>query len=344
MIKVVYYVNQFFAQIGGEEKADIPVEVKDGTLGVSDAFEKAFNGKISVVKTIFCGDNYMASNTDEVRKTVKKVLEDVKPDIFVAGPAFNAGRYGIACGEMCMLARELEIVAFSGMFGENPGYEMYRPFAFIAETANNAGGMRKALPAMVDLVTQYIDKGMPGVNSLDTYTIKGYLPRNIRVNYFEKERGAKRAVDTLVKKINNEKFITEYPMPVFDRVNPNPAIKDLSSVTVALVTSGGVVPKNNPDHIEASSASKFGKYKIDDYAQTAHGGYDPSYCNDDPNRVLPVDVLKEFKSEGRIGDIHPFYYTTVGNGTGVSNSKRYGQEIAKDLLEAGVQAVILTST
>ena len=27
-IKVVHYINQFFAQIGGEEKADYPVELK----------------------------------------------------------------------------------------------------------------------------------------------------------------------------------------------------------------------------------------------------------------------------------------------------------------------------
>ena len=29
-LKVVHYINQFFAQIGGEEKADYPVELRVG--------------------------------------------------------------------------------------------------------------------------------------------------------------------------------------------------------------------------------------------------------------------------------------------------------------------------
>ena len=33
MIQVVHYINQFFAQIGGEEKADIKPEVREGFVG-----------------------------------------------------------------------------------------------------------------------------------------------------------------------------------------------------------------------------------------------------------------------------------------------------------------------
>ena len=31
-LKVVHYINQFFAQIGGEEKADYPVELRVGEV------------------------------------------------------------------------------------------------------------------------------------------------------------------------------------------------------------------------------------------------------------------------------------------------------------------------
>jgi hypothetical protein len=31
-IKVVHYINQFFAQIGGEEKADYPAELRVGEI------------------------------------------------------------------------------------------------------------------------------------------------------------------------------------------------------------------------------------------------------------------------------------------------------------------------
>jgi glycine reductase len=138
---------------------------------------------------------------------------------------------------------------------------------------------------------------------------------------------------------------------VFDRVPPAPAVNDIRKARIALVSSGGPVPKGNPDHIESSSASKFGKYSLvgfDDFnyrnGETAHGGYDPVYANEDLDRVLPVDVIKEMLRKGEIGSLHDYYYSTVGNGTSVANAKAFGDAIAMDLLADNVNAVILTST
>ena len=173
----------------------------------------------------------------------------------------------------------------------------------------------------------------------------------MRKNVFVEERGSKRAVDMLIKKIKGEKFVTEFEMPVFDHVTPNPAIKDMKNTKVALVTSGGIVPKGNPDKIESSSASKFGKYSIDGVTdlndttfETAHGGYDPVYANADADRVLPVDIMRELEKEGVIGSLHKYYYATVGNGTAVASAKAYASKIAQELISDGVKAVILTST
>ena len=90
------------------------------------------------------------------------------------------------------------------------------------------------------------------------------------------------------------------------------------------------MPKGNPDHIESSSASHYGKYDIDGVTvltdktyETAHGGYDPVYANADPNRVLPVDVMREFEKEGRIGELSHYYYATVGNGKAVASAKKF---------------------
>lgn len=155
----------------------------------------------------------------------------------------------------------------------------------------------------------------------------------------------------LLNKLNGRPYVTEFPMPSFDRVEPNPAIRDISRATVALCTSGGIVPKGNPDRIESSSASKYGEYSIAGVErltpqshETAHGGYDPVYANSDPNRVLPVDVLRELEREGRIGRLHEVFYSTVGNGTSVAASRAYAMEFAAKLKEAGVDGVILTST
>ena len=134
-------------------------------------------------------------------------------------------------------------------------------------------------------------------------------------------------------------------------VNITQRIKDITKAKIAIVTSGGTVPKGNPDRIESSSAQKYGKYDItgvndltEATYETAHGGYDPVYANQDNDRVIPVDVLREMEKEGKIGSLHNFFYSTVGNGTSVANSKEFAAEVAKDLLANDVDAVILTST
>ena len=111
------------------------------------------------------------------------------------------------------------------------------------------------------------------------------------------------------------------------------------------------MPKGNPDHIESSSASHYGEYCIagvedltPETYETAHGGYDPVYANEDADRVLPVDILREFEREGRIGKLYDYYYATVGNGTAVASAKKFAADYAQKLLRAGVHAVIMTST
>ena len=344
--RVVHYINQFFANIGGEEMAHIAPELREGAVGPGMAFNQQWKGEAEVVKTIVCGDSYFAEHEKEAKEQVLAWVKEAKPDLFIAGPAFNAGRYGYACANIALAVKtELGIPVLTGMYVENPGADL-KDKVLMVSTANSAAGMRKAAPAMAKLGLK-LAKGEP----LAASCVDGYMPNGVRVNFFEKERGAKRAVKMLVAKIKDEAFVTEFPMPNFDRVEPGKAIPDMSKAVVALCTSGGIVPKGNPDHIESSSASHYGEYDITGWDaltaegwQTAHGGYDPVYANADPNRVLPVDVLRQMEKEGKIGKLHNKFYTTVGNGTAVASSKKFAEEYAQKLLKDGVQAVIMTST
>lgn len=317
-IKVVHYINQFFAGIGGEEKADIAPFIAEELPPVSKQLSAKLGEGFEVVGAVVCGDSYFGENMESASKEVLDMIKSFEPDLFIAGPAFNAGRYGVAAGTVTKMVKdELNIPSITGMYPENPGADMFKKEVYIISTANSAAGMRKALPAIAKLA-QKLAKGEEILGPEE----EGYIERGVRVNYFAEKRGSERAVDMLVKKINGEEFVTEYPMPSFDRVEPGEAIKDLSKATIALVTSGGIVPKGNPDRIESSSASKYGEYSIagvDDLDEstyeTAHGGYDPTYANEDADRVLPVDVLREMEKEGKIGKIYDYYYATVGNGT-----------------------------
>ncbi len=346
-IRVVHYINQFFAGIGGEEKADYKPEVREKVVGPGMAFNQNFKGEAEIVATIICGDSYFNENLDEAKAQVIEMVKKHNPDLFIAGPAFNAGRYGVACGTITEAVKEeLNIPVLTGMYVENPGVDLFKKDLYIVSTKNSAAGMRGAVKIMSKLALK-LAKG----EEIGSPEEEGYIPRGIRKNTFAGKRGSERAVEMLIQKLKGEKFVTEFPMPEFDRVEPNPAIKDLSKAKIALVTSGGIVPKGNPDHIESSSASKYGKYDIsgvEDLAsetyETAHGGYDPTYANRDADRVLPVDVLRDLEKEGRIRELHRYYYATVGNGTAVASAKKYAQEIAKELVADGVDAVILTST
>ena len=347
MIKVVHFINQFFAGVGGEDKADYKPEVREGAVGPGLALNAAFKGEAEITHTVVCGDSYFNENLDVAKKAVLDMISAQKPDVVVCGPAFNAGRYGVACGTVAAAVKEeLGLPVVTGMYAENPGADMFKNKVYTIATKDNAAGMRDAAPKLAALALK-LAKGEPVGASAE----EGYMPNGIRVNFFEAERGSTRAVKMLLNKLAGKPYTTEFPMPSFDRVTPNPAVVDMAHATVALVTSGGIVPKGNPDHIESSSASKFGRYCIEGVTdlteethETAHGGYDPVYANGDADRVLPVDVLRKMEQEGKIGGIYPYFFTTVGNGTAVASAKKYGAAIGKELRDAGVQAAILTST
>ena len=346
-LKVVHYLNQFFGQIGGEDKADTEPLKRDGAVGPGLLFQEMLGEEAEIAGTVICGDNYFNEHIETAKGAVLGMIEGYGPDLVLAGPAFNAGRYGIACGAICeAVTHRLGIPAITGMFPENAGVELYRKSVFIIETKASSAGMKDAAGRMAVLAVK-LARGEP----IGSPEEDGYLPRGIRRNYAASERGAVRAVNMLLRKMKGDPFVTEYPMPVFDRVEPLPPIEKLSEVTVALITSGGIVPKGNPDRVESSSASKYGKYDIGgverlspETYETAHGGYDPTYANEDPHRVLPLDVVRDLEREGAIGQLYPYYYATVGNGTSVANAKGFAQEIARDLVRDGVKAVIISST
>lgn len=345
--RVVHYLNQFFAQIGGEEEVNIPPMIKAGAVGPGRVLQQALGEDGEIVATVICGDSYFAENIESAAQKVVDLISSYEPDVFVAGPAFNAGRYGVACGAACSaVGKRLGIPTVTAMYEENPGLDIYRKETYIIPTADSARRMKEAIAKIASLVQKF---GL--AQEVGSPEEEGYFPRGIRVNRFVDRTGAERAVDMLLLKLKGDAFQTEYAMPTFERIPPSPPIGDLRSATIALVTTGGIVPRGNPDRIESASASKFAGYDIaglDDLIQTAyetvHGGYDPVYANEDPDRVLPLDASRALEKDGTIGKLHDRYYVTVGNATSVASSATFGKAIAAELKSAGVDGVILTST
>jgi glycine/betaine/sarcosine/D-proline reductase family selenoprotein B len=83
MLKVVHYINQFFANVGGEEMAHIPAEVREGIVGPGLALQQAFKDEAEIVATIVCGDSYFNENMDEAKKTIIEMVKKYEPDLFI---------------------------------------------------------------------------------------------------------------------------------------------------------------------------------------------------------------------------------------------------------------------
>jgi glycine reductase complex component B subunit gamma len=346
-VRVVHYLNQFFAGIGGEEAANLPVEVRDGATGAGRALQQALGGDGAIVATIVGGDNFVAEEAERAATSIREALTRLAPDVVVAGPAFDSGRYGLACARACVEAQALGIKAVTAMYPDNPGFTTNRRDLLCLRTGTSVAKMGKVMAGLARLALT-LGSGRE-IGSADE---EGYLWRGFRRPVLREMVGAARAVDMALARISGRPFATEIPVARYDAVAPTPPVADLARVKLGVVTSGGLVPRGNPDRLVSARAERFFRYPIADRAtlvvgewESVHGGYSTHAVNTrNPNYVVPLDVLRELEAAGRFGSLHPTYYATVGNQTAVAEAKRMGAEIAQELHQADVGAVLLVAT
>lgn len=347
MLRVVHYINQFFAGLGGEDKAETGPQVKKGPVGPGRAILNALGDRGEIVATFICGDNYFAENIEKASHEIISLMRPFKPDLLIAGPAFNAGRYGIACGGVCRaVLKEFDIPAVTGMHEENPGLDLYRQDVYIISTEETVKGMNAAIFKIVNLSMK-----LTAGHHIGSPSEEGYFPRGVLVNEVSDQTGAERVVSMMLRKIKGESFESEVSLPNYDRVTPALGVRDLTQAKIALVTDGGLVPQGNPDGIEMRTASRFGKYPIKGVAslmpesyEVRHSGYDSVFVRQNPNRLVPVDVMRDFENEGVIGELHEYFYSTTGVANIVETMRKIGHSMAGELKAKGVSGVILTST
>jgi betaine reductase len=346
-MKIVHYLNQFFGGLGGEEKAGMPLEVRQGAIGPGRLLEQLFGGEARVVMTLICGDNYAVERQEEFVEAALAKIRLATPDLFVAGPCFQAGRYGMAAGALCSaVSSKLGIPAVAAMSRENPGADLYHESLYIIDSGTHAAKMRDVLNKMVNLGQKLVNKaevGLPGE--------EGYLPHGLIRDHLVEQTAAQRLVDMILKKTKGDSFESEMIPTAFSPVPMPPPVQDLSNAKVVLITDGGLVPKGNPDKIQNLAATRWGSYSIagrddlkgEDY-EISHGGYDPQFVREDPDRLVPLDVMREFENEGVVGKVHDEFFSTSGLANPLSNTRRMGREMAEKIILLGGDAAILTST
>jgi glycine reductase len=346
-IRVVHYLNQFFAQIGGEEKANVAPGFTGGAASAARALQQALGDNGEVVATIYCGDNHFADHQDQAIDELCRYIDEHKPDLIVAGPAFESGRYGIACGAFCAAAQQrFDIATVAGMDKDNVAASLYRQSVYIVDSGSSVVRMAPALQRMVALGLKLVRR-----QAIGRPADEGYLPHGIKRNEFAAKPPAERAVDMLLAKLRGEEFHSEIEPPQFTGANPAAPLRDLKSAAIALVTDGGLVREGNPEKMEPGRPTRFtaipvaGVNSLDaDKYDAVHSGYDTAIANRDPNRLVPLDTMRQLEREGIIGKLHDVIHSTGGAHAAIENAALIGQQIAGRLKEAGVSGVILTST
>lgn len=345
-LRVVHYLNQFFGGIGGEDMANVDVSLHDGAIGAGRALQQQLGDQGEVLHTIMCGDNYIHDQRDHALTEIETHLRNLQPDVVIAGPAFGSGRYGLACAEVCKIASTIGLPAVTGMHPENPGAQESLAGLVVVPSSETSADMLAALAIMCRLALK-LGHG----EDLGPAEVEGYLPRGTRRTRDRHQPGYKRALDMLQTKLRGETFVTEVPIHIPERVVPATPLLDLSQATIAMVTTGGLVRKGNPDKQVSANATRYHRHSVAHLStlsgtdwEAYHAGYFNHIVNSNPNYILPLNFLRDLETEGAIGGVFEWMYALPGVSTPVAISRGMGQSIAEDLKAGGVDACLLVAT
>jgi glycine reductase complex component B subunit gamma len=345
-LRVVHFINQFFAGIGGEDQAHVGVSAREGAVGPGRALQEVLGNSARITATIVGGDNFMSERQDEALAAVARQLERLGPDVVVAGPAFGSGRYGLACAHVCRVARERKIPAVAAMHPDNPGATSLRREVVIVPTGDSALSMQ---PALANLARFAVRLGRG--EELGPAELEGYVPQGRRRVHDRGRPGYQRALDMLLAKLQGRPFVTEVPYNAPEQVRPAPPITDFARATIAMVTTGGLVRKGNPEKQSAANATRYHRHSVaslealsPEQWEAYHAGYFNHIVNRNPNYILPLSFLRELEAKGRIGRVHEHIYALPGVSTPVAVARELGRSIAEDLKQARVDGVLLVAT
>jgi len=172
-MRIAHYLNQFFGGIGAEEHAGRGLEIHEGAVGPGKLLESLLGSDARVILTFVCGDNFAVEHQAELTAAILEKLRETRVDLFVAGPCFDAGRYGMAAGAICRAVQtELGVPVVTAMSQENPGVDLYRDALYIIDSGTNVTKLRDVVARMAAL-----GKKLAANDPIGSPTQEGYLRR-----------------------------------------------------------------------------------------------------------------------------------------------------------------------
>jgi len=251
-----------------------------------------------------------------------------------------------ACALVCEIARHRGIGAITAMHPENPGASAAKRGIYVVPTGLSATSMPAALEALTPLARR-LGRG----ETLGPAEVDGFLPQGRRRVHDRGRPGYQRALDMLLAKLHGRPYRSEVPYAAPERVPPAPPIADLARARIAMVTTGGLVRKGNPDKQVSANAVRYHRHAVAELESLSpkeweayHAGYFNHIVNANPNYILPLSFLRDLERQGKIGKVHEHIYALPGVSTPVAVSVGHGRNIAEDLKAGGVDGALLVAT
>ncbi len=149
------------------------------------------------------------------------------------------------------------------------------------------------------------------------------------------------------------KMLQMFPCMEHDDTPWQPMRKPLSESRVALVTSAGLHVRDDKPFITELNGGGDSSYRVlprctpaaDIIQSHVSIGFDHTGIYRDINVTYPIDRLEELRDRGVIGSLADNYYSFMGAiRDGSKLASETGPEVARQMLDEGVEVVFLTPT
>ena len=188
-------------------------------------------------------------------------------------------------------------------------------------------------------------------DALGPAEVEGYIAQGKRRVWDRGRPGYQRALDMLLDKLHGRPFVSEVPFHAPDRVTAAAPIADLSRAAIAMVTTGGLVKKGNPDRQVAANATRYHRHSVK-AAQADAGGLGRrttrGTSTTSSTRIRTTSCrcpsCAISRARGRSAACTSGCTRCPGVSTPVAMARELGRSIAEDLREARVDGVLLVAT
>jgi D-proline reductase (dithiol) PrdB len=139
-----------------------------------------------------------------------------------------------------------------------------------------------------------------------------------------------------------------HPAPVHDTSPYTAPAKPLSRSRIALVTTAGLHRRDDRPFTGGDQSYRVipsSSHQGDVVQSHASIGFDRTWTQRDWNIVFPLDRLRELVARGELGGLGPNCYSFMGAQRDWTRfESETGPEVAKRLVDEGVDVVLLTPT